>query len=93
MVLFGEFFTIGEVIALVTIGSSLVIMYRICWTQKIFRKIVLAYFFFLLSTIFAIVREYTFFDLMRRLEHCSLLISSLIFLYIAYVAHKNLVGD
>jgi hypothetical protein len=30
---------------------------------------------------------------MRYAEHCSLVVSSLIFLYITYVAHRNLVGE
>ncbi|KYK37933.1 MAG: hypothetical protein HXS46_10685 [Theionarchaea archaeon] len=93
MVLFGEYFAIGQIIALITMVLSLIIIYRICWKTRTFRKIVYAYFFFLLSTVCAILREYMFWDLMRRLEHTSLLISSFIFLYIAYVARKNLEGD
>ena len=92
MVLFGEYFKIGEMIALITMVCSLIIIYRICWKRKQFRKIVFAYFFFLLSTICAVFREYFFYDLMRWFEHVSLLISSTIFLYIIYVAHKNLEG-
>ena len=92
MELFGEYFKIGEMIALITMVFSLIIIYRICWKRKRFRKIVFAYFFFLLSTIFAVFREYFLYDLMRRFEHVSLLVSSSIFLYIAYVAHKNLEG-
>ena len=93
MVLFGEYFTIGQMIALVTMVISFLIIYRICWKTKTFRKLVLAYFLFLLSTAFALLREYIFWDIMRRLEHVSLLVSSSIFLYIAYVVHRNLVGD
>jgi hypothetical protein len=80
-------------IALVTMVFSLTIIYKICWKRRKFRKIVFAYFFFLLSSIFAIFREYFLWDLMRELEHCSLLLSSSIFLYITYVAHKNLRSD
>jgi hypothetical protein len=93
MVLFGEYFTVGEIIALITMIFAFIIIYRICWKRKVFRKIVLAYLFFLLSTVFAILREYYLWDLFRTLEHVSLLVSSSIFLYIAYAAHKNLVGD
>jgi len=92
MVLFGEYFIIGQMIALITMIFSLIIIYRICWKKKTFRKIVYAYSFFLLSTVFAIFREYIFWDFMRRLEHVCLLVSSLIFVYIAYVTHKNLEG-
>lgn len=92
MVLFGEYFAIGQTIALITMVLSLIIIYRICWKTRTFRKIVYAYLFFLFSTVCAIFREYMFWDLMRRLEHALLLISSFIFLYIAYVAHKNLEG-
>ncbi|KYK37196.1 MAG: hypothetical protein HXS48_11135 [Theionarchaea archaeon] len=92
MVLFGEYFRIGEIIALITMIFSFIIIYRICWRRKTFKKIVLAYFFFLLSTVLAIFREYFLFDLMRHLEHVMLVCSSALFLYIAYTAHKNLVG-
>ncbi|MBU7019808.1 MAG: hypothetical protein HXS41_02025 [Theionarchaea archaeon] len=53
---------------------------------------VLAYFFFLLSAGFAVLREYMWYDVMRETEHILLVISSSIFLYITYVAHKNLGG-
>lgn len=92
MELFGEYFKIGEMIALVTMVFSLAVIYKICWKRKRFRKIVFAYFFFLVSTVFAILREYFLWDLMRSLEHFSLVVSSSIFLYITWVAHKNLRG-
>jgi hypothetical protein len=92
MVLFGEVFKIGEMIALVTMIFSLFVIYKICWKRKTFRKVVLAYFFFLLSTGFAVLREYVWYDVMREMEHLSLVISSSIFLYITYVAYKNLGG-
>ncbi|MBU7013321.1 MAG: hypothetical protein HXS52_09130 [Theionarchaea archaeon] len=92
MVLFGEVFRIGEMIALLTMIFSLLFIYRMCWKRKAFRKMVFAYFFFLLSAGFAVLREYLLYDLMREIEHLSLVISSSMFLYIAYVAYKNLGG-
>jgi hypothetical protein len=100
----GEYFKIGEIVALFTMVFSLIIIYSICWKRRKFRGIVLAYFFLLLSTIFAILREcsffdkyissteYIFWDLMRQIEHVSLLISSFIFLYIVIIAHRNVGG-
>ncbi|MBU7001317.1 MAG: hypothetical protein HXS51_11165 [Theionarchaea archaeon] len=79
-------------IALVTMILSFLVIYRICWRRKTFRKMVLAYFFFLLSAGFAVLREYMWYDVMRETEHILLVISSSIFLYITYVAHKNLGG-
>lgn len=93
MVLFGEYFTIGEIIASITMIISFILIYRICWKRKMFKKIVFAYFFFLLSSFFAVFREYFFWDFFRALEHVSLLLCSSIFLYITYRAHRNLVGD
>jgi hypothetical protein len=93
MVLFGEHFAIAEGIALATMIFALVIIYKICWKKKMFRKIVFAYFFFLVSSAFAVLREYLLWDVMRIAEHVSLVVSSSLFLYITYVAHRNLVGD
>jgi len=93
MVLSGEYFTVGEMIGLITMVLSFLIIYKICWKRKMYRKIVSAYFFFLLSTVFAIAGEYTLWDFFGTLEHVSLLISSSVFLYIAYLTHKNLAGD
>jgi hypothetical protein len=91
----GEYFKIGETVALVTMIFSLVIIHSICWKRRKFRGIVLAYSLLLLSTIFAILRECKceYWEVMRELEHASLLISSFIFLYVAYVTHKNLGGS
>ncbi|MBU7042470.1 MAG: hypothetical protein HXS47_02675 [Theionarchaea archaeon] len=93
MVLFGEYFVIAEGIALVTMILAFIIICTIFWNKKMFRKVIFAYFFFLLSTVCAILREYLLWDTMRIAEHCSLVISSLIFLYITFIAHKNLVGE
>ena len=93
MVLFGEYFMIAQIIALVTMGFSLIVIYRICWKSILYRKIVFAYFFFLLSTLCAVLREFFLWDVMRTLEHFSLLISSFVFFYIAYVSYTNLRGD
>lgn len=93
MVLFGEYFAVAEGIALATMICALIILYKICWKKKMFRKIVFAYFFFLISTGFAILREYLLWDVMRIAEHASLVVSSSLFLYITYVAHRNLAGD
>ncbi|MGD2247005.1 MAG: hypothetical protein PVF58_01260 [Candidatus Methanofastidiosia archaeon] len=92
MVLFGEYFRIGQIIALITMVFSFAIIYKLFWRRTRFRKVVLAYLFFLLSTVCALLREYVLWNTMRQVEHALLAVSSFVFLYITYYTHKNISG-
>ncbi len=84
---YGEFFRIAQIIALLLFVPVFNYMIGVYKQNKKWRLFTLAFGFLLLSTIFAIIREFYLFDLFRLLEHLSILIASMVFAYTCYYSH------
>ncbi len=89
-VLYEEFFRIAHIIALILfipVFNYMIVVYK---QEKKWELFTVASGFLLLSTIFAIIRGLYLFETFRFLEHCSILVSGIIFAYACYYSHVYL---
>lgn len=84
---YGEFIRIAQIIALLLFIPVFNYMIGVYKQEKKWKLFTLAFGFLLLSTIFAIIREFYLFDLFRLLEYLSILIASMVFAYTCHYSH------
>ncbi len=90
MIALGNEFVIAEIIALFLIIPTFIYMITVSREDKRWRNTTIAVGFLLLSTICALLREFSYFDIFRTLEWLFLFLSSLMFAYGAYMTNKHL---
>jgi len=88
--MYGEFFLIAQFIALLLFIPVFSYMVEVYKQEKKWRLFTMAFGFLLLSTTFAIIREFYLFEVFRLSEHCSIFIASVVFAYTCYYSHTYL---
>jgi hypothetical protein len=89
---YADFFRIAQFIALLLFIPIFDYMLGVYKQEKKWRLFTLAFVFWFLSTIFAIVREFYLFDVFRLLEQLSVLMASIVFAYTCYYSNTYLRG-
>jgi len=90
MITHGEEFKIAQLIALILIIPTFLYMITVCKSDIRWRNITYAVGFLFLSTTFAFLREFYYFDTFRTLEWIFIFIAAILFTYAAYSSNKNL---
>ena len=87
-----DFCKIAQIIALFLFIPVFYYMYTVYKIERKWKLFTIAFGFLLISTIFAILREFysNLFDVFRGLEWLCILIASIIFAYTCYYSHVYL---
>ena len=89
-ILYGEFFKIAQVAALLLFIPAYYYMLMVYRYEKRWKLFTLAFGFLLLSTLSAIMREFYLFEVFRLIEWTFILIASVLFAYACYYSHTYL---
>ncbi|MDI6639287.1 MAG: hypothetical protein QMC85_05755 [Methanocellales archaeon] len=90
MITHGAEFKVAEIITLVILIPSFYYMLTVCRQDKRWCIFTYAVGFLLLSTIFAVLREFHSFMIFRRLEWLCILLAGIIFAYACYSSNRRL---
>jgi len=93
MIPFGDEYRIAGTITLMLFVPIWFYIIQAFKDQKRLSWVMYGYSFLMLSTLFGVLRELSFFTLFRELEQFSIFLAGLVFAYGSYLANKRLRGE